>query len=334
MGRGETPELGMARKKAKRRIGIVERAKRFFGRISDPEAPQATIAAIVLSLLVLVSLAGIYLALPDFRDGYWSGVFVEATGFFLDLVFFGIVLALIVHWRDKKLEGRRYQEEIQDFKHWDTEEGRLRIAGAIRRLGRLGKTDIDFRGIKLSDFSFKGNDIQSIRGSTFYDGEWGTLTSREEVSLKGIDFGFMDCSKVTFSRFNPFHGLPSLSPPVKIVDCSFCEANLRDAVFRGAVLEWAEPPAETIYEEVENSDGTTGLMQVLYPPFDGADLAGASFKEVHFQNADFRRAENLLEADFSGATGLKTCVFDNDEEKDQALAKANQVDSGRREDGA
>ncbi len=303
-------------------ISVGWRWKEALGRLTDPASPLPIIAALAAVLLVLATLAVLYLALPALRSGYWPGAFVEATGFLFDLVFFGAVLALIIHWRDNKRERQRYQEEIQDFKRWDSEEGRLRIAGAIRRLGRTGKTDIDFRGMKLTNFSFKSNDIRSIRGATFYDGEWGTLSSREEVVLEQVDFSFVDCANVMFSRFNPFSGLSSIAPPVKIIDCSFCNANLRGAVFRGAVLTWSEAPPDTIYEEVENPDGSIGLTQVVHPAFDGADLANASFAEVQFRNADFRCTENILEADFSGATGLESCAFDDNTVRDAILKSA------------
>lgn len=316
-----------SKRTAKAGKSVRRRWKAALGRLSDPESPLPIFAAVGASLVVLTALAVIYVALPTLRSGYWSGAFVEATGFLFDLVFFGVVLALIIHRWDRKREGQRYQDEIQDFKRWDSDEGRLRIAGAIRRLGRTGKTDIDFRGIKLSNFSFKLNDIRSIRGATFYDGEWGTLSSREEVVLENVKFSFMDCSNVTFSRLNPFLALSSIAPPVRIINCVFCETNLRGAVFRGALLEWTKVPPDTIFEEVENPDGSIGLMQVLHPAFDGADLATASFRETQFHNADFRGAENIREADFSGATGLESCVFDDDTVKKAILKNAGDTAS-------
>ena len=70
-----------------------------------------------------------------------------------DIILFGVIIAFFMFLRDRRKAIERYQEEIDDFKKWDSEEARYRIAGAIRRLNRLGKTDIDFGGIKLRDFS-------------------------------------------------------------------------------------------------------------------------------------------------------------------------------------
>lgn len=315
--------MSLQRKPTRRRRSIGEHLKGWLRRVFRPESPLPISAALLGALIVLGVLAGLYVAFPGLRPDYWRGVYVEVTGFLFDLLFFGVALALLVRWQDRKQSIARYQDEVQDFKRWSTEEGRLRIAGAVRRLVRMGKTDIDFTGMKLRRFSFKANDIKSIRGSRFYEGEWGTASSREQVDLKDVDFSIVDCSDVLFSRFNPFEGL-GFAPPVRIANCSFCDSNLRGAVFNGAALEWSEAPPLTIHEEVENPDGSLSLVQSVYPPFDGADLAGTSFKNSRFKNADFREAKNVLEADFSGATGLETCVFDDDLVSAEVLRQATQ----------
>lgn len=298
-----------------------KRLARALKRLRDPGSPLPIWVASLAALAVFAILTVLYLTISDLRQGYWPGAYVEATGFFLDLLFFGVALATIIHWRDRRHALQRHQEEIQDFKRWDTEEGRLRIAGAIRRLANMGKADIDFRGIKLSNFSFRQNDIRSIRGSVFYDGEWGTLSSREEVTLKNVDFSFLNCAGVMFSAFNPFGGL-GIAPSVTITNCFFCETDLRGAIFNGAAMHWTEPPPDEIYEGVENPDGSLGIVQISHPPFNNADFAGASFKATEFKNADFRNAENLLQADFSQAKGLETCVFDDDSVKSTILKNA------------
>src|SRR5262249_4219304 len=126
---------------------------------------------------------------------------------------------LIVMLFRQQQDAQRSRDEVQDFKRLSTNEGRVRIAAAIRRLARMGLTDIDFRGAELTKFSFQGNDIRSLVGSIFYDGSWGEGGSRESVALERVDFSFVDCSAVIFSKFNPFEGIKSLAPPVRIRNC-------------------------------------------------------------------------------------------------------------------
>lgn len=288
-------------------------------RLIRPVSSAPILAALLVALLVLGILVALYAAFPALHPGYWSGVHVELTGFLFDLLFFGVAVEIIREWRAKKQTVARYQEEIQDFKRWSTDEGRLRIAGAVRRLVKMGKTKIDFTGMTLTDFSFRVNDIRSISGSVFYEGEWGTLSSRESVHLENVDFSFVNCSDVVFSAFDPFHGLGIFEPPVKIKDCSFQKSNLSHAIFNGASLEWTDEPPDRIEEETENPDGSMSPVQNVFPAFDRAELTGTSFVNARFKRADFRKAENVLEADFSGATGLEDCVFDDDEIKASVL---------------
>ena len=64
----------------------------------------------------------------------WQGVFIEAAGAVMDLVVFGVVIGVVVVRRDRWREVRSHQEQIDDYKKWDSEEARHRIAGAVRAL--------------------------------------------------------------------------------------------------------------------------------------------------------------------------------------------------------
>lgn len=260
-----------------------------------------------------------------FRDQYASwgsiaqGVYIEMSGGVFDIFIFGFVLAFFVFKRDRSMEVKRLQEEIDDFKKWNSEEGRFRIAGAIRRSNRLGKTAIDFGGLEISDFSFKRHDIKSIAGSSFYDGTWGTMGSRDQVSLTNIDFSWINCTNVVFSKFNPFAGFGNLFVSVPIKDCSFINCDLSGAVFNGAQLEWSREHPKELGGWHDDGDGHCSFEQKYYSPFDNADLNGASFEDTIVINADFRNVHNILTCNFSGAKRLDTCLFDNDQIKAEVL---------------
>ena len=190
-------------------------------------------------------------------------------------------------------------------------------------MNRLGQTAIDFVGMEISAFSFRGHDIASISGSKFYAGAWGSLGSREKAVLREVDFSFVDCTDVVFSAFHPLVGLGFETPRhAQFRDCRFEEADLRGATFKGASMEWTqEPPEETGHLE-ETRDGEPLWVPEHHAPFHLADLAGASFEDVAFRNADFRDAENLYQCRFSGATGLEDCMFDCDEDREWAQLMA------------
>ena len=301
----------------KRRLGRLLVLIRKTGRAWQSPIAVAGFLALIAALL-LYFLKRWY---SDFSEVY-RGVYVEAVGATMDIVIFGVVIALFDLFRRRSAEVARQMEIIDDFKKWNSEESRHRIAGAIRRLNRLGQTAIDFRGIEISNFSFVGNDIKSIAGSTFYDGTWGTMGRGDKVTLEKVDFGSLDCTGVTFSKFHPFP-----TPEFSLVfasfrDCNFVDANLSGACFRGASLEWTSEPPDEIGDVVDMGDGQVAFLQTYYPPFSGAELSGASFEDATFRNVDFRDAKELLDCNFRGARGLESCEFDNDEMKENVLREA------------
>lgn len=289
-------------------------------------AREFTEYTILLSLLILM--LGIfvvvvsYLAIPELRDGFLPGVFVEFNGMLFDVVVFGILVALFVRATERRRETQRQQEIIDDYKKWDSDEGKFRIAGAVRRLNRTGKTSIDFGGFEVSDFSFRRHDIKSIKGSTFYDGTWGEMGSREKVKLDRVDFAAVDCSEVVFSKFHPFAPLMTSVEFASIRDCNFVDANLSKAIFNGAHLEWTTEHPKDLGIWHHFPDESPAFEQTHYPPFSNANLESASFIDATFKNADFREADGLLECDFSGAKGLEDCLFDDEETKQAVLNKA------------
>ena len=60
---------------------------------------------------------------------------------------------------EKQLEIRRYHEEIDDFRGWDSDEAGYRIAGNIKRLNRNGITNIQLERCHLVQVNLGGADL-------------------------------------------------------------------------------------------------------------------------------------------------------------------------------
>ena len=281
------------------------------------------ITAIVIGVVMILGLGALLGWYDGDRDEIFRGIYIEAGGAVMDILVFGIILAGLASMTSRRREITKQMELIDDYKKWNSEEARYRIAGAIRRLNRLNCTAIDFSGIEMSNFRFRWLEIENIAGSTFYDGSWGTWSGKDQVILTDVDFAVVDCRNVMFSKSDPLSGLDMPHRFATFADCNFRGAQLQGAVFRGACLEWSENPPEEVGKWVDIGDGHAAFNQTYYPPFDGADLKGASFGDVLFKNADFRGAKNIQECTFTGAKGLDECMFDNEEMKGQILRKAS-----------
>ncbi len=247
----------------------------------------------------------------------------EMGGMTLDVFFILIVFALFEHRRNKRQDIARQREVIDDYKRWDHPEAHLRIAGAIRRLNRLGVFALDMAGARLTKFEFARNGIASIEGSIFFDGRWGQRIGDSTVKMVEVSFDNLNCSNVTFAPYNPLAGLGDFATNFShFLDCSFMDSDLSQSKFNGSELQWSKVPPDTHMEFFDNEDGSSGCGQVSYGPFWRADLSQTSFKGCRFTRADFRDAENILEADFNGAKGLEDAFFDSDEIKAAVLAQA------------
>lgn len=252
-----------------------------------------------------------------------SNLWPEMGGMTLDVFFILIVFALFEHRRSKRQDISRHREVIDDYKRWDHPEAHLRIAGAIRRLNRLGEFALNMAGSQLTKFEFARSGIESIEGSTFFDGRWGEKFGDSAVKLTEVSFDHLNCRSVTFAPYNPLAGLGDIATNFShFSDCSFMDSDLSHAKFNGSELHWSEMPPETHMEFYDNDDGSDGCGQVSYGPFFQANLRETSFKDCRFKNADFRDAENILESDFTGAKGLEDAFFDSDEIRSAVLAQA------------
>lgn len=264
----------------------------------EPYTPAAIVgAAWVLILALLWPYAGDIVEIEE-------GIYIEAWGTLFDI----FVIVLILGWfqlrREKKQHIERYEEEIDDFKRWDTDEARVRIAGNLRRLAKLGKTDVNLSGVILRDFSFFAQKITKLRGAKFST-ETASWIADFSTVLERVDLSHADCTGTTFSRF-----LLSPSFGTKFSDVVFANATLVNASFEGATMVWTNPrPNEDDWHEIVDEE-TGDRAQTYWPPFEDADLAGASFRRAMLKNADFRNAKNVEFANFEDTKGLETCLFD------------------------
>jgi BTB/POZ domain-containing protein KCTD9 len=106
----------------------------------------------------------------------------------LDILVIGIFILWLNRKGEKRLEIRRYREEIDDFRGWDSDEAGYRIAGNIKRLNRNGITDIRLEKchlikVNISDVDLSGSDLSgaNLSGANLSD---ANLTS---VDLSGTN---------------------------------------------------------------------------------------------------------------------------------------------------
>jgi hypothetical protein len=122
----------------------------------------------------------------------------------LDVLVIGIFILWLNLLRDRRERARRYQEEIDDYREWLSEEAAHRIAGGVRRLNAVGVCCV-----VLSRCYVRKADLRNVdlRGSPMHKIDLGESRLREaNLTKANLDTAFLGHS------------------------------DLRNAVFAGAVL--------------------------------------------------------------------------------------------------
>lgn len=219
----------------------------------------------------------------------WSDVLVEAHGLLFDLLLFGILLTIYETFKKKIEEDRRsaserqikidrYIEEIEDFRIWGSTEGMLRIAGNIRRLNKLGVTNINLFDCKIKGINLKGF---NLTGSHFGGADLGKGVMRgtqlEKCNLIGTYLG---------------------------------DANLRGANIKGSDLERAKCQRANL--QGSDLQGSNCIRTQFWDAnLRSADLRNCDLKEATFggailSSARFYGAKNLTVEQLLEAKSLKS----------------------------
>ena len=272
----------------------------------------------------LAIFVGLYLIVQIFgQDVGAENLWTEFWGLIFDVLIILVGFGFIQNWKQKREDITRQHEQIEDFRRWDSEEARHRILGAIRRLNRRGITQVDLTGCVLRDVNFKQNGVSSIFGSKLSGGNWADEVLKTSI-FENVGFSRLDCREVQFEQTTSING-HTIGPTAHFKNCDFWDADLQLSIFDGASLIWDEPAPDDMYETVdENPDGSPARVKVVAGRFNEANLAHTSFRGCDFLNADFRDAYCIEYAHFQGATGLETCLFDDDEIKVKVLAQSKE----------
>ena len=206
-----------------------------------------------------------------YDEEFIRDVLVEAHGMLFDILIIGTFIFALQKLAEKRLEKKRniqrWQEEIDDFRGWKSEEAKFRILGNIKRLIRNGITDIN-----LTDSFLKNADLLG-------------------VNLKGADFEGANLEGTNLGRAN-------------LEEACLLGANLEEACLRVANLKRADLLGANLKEtdlrraNLMGADLSRAHLKGAY--LRETYLKGADFWKAHLEGAYLLDA-NLEEANLEGA---------------------------------
>lgn len=241
-----------------------------------------------------------------YNDGapFWDGVAVEAHGMLMDIIVLGIFVLWLNKHREMRAEDRarqrerealiqRYNEEIDDFRHWNNKESMQRIVGGIRRLNRLEIANIALHYCYLKGANLRGADL---RGANLKDANLeGAILW--EANLEGA---ILKGARLKSTDFTSANLQGALLQDANLRCAVLREADLTGANLRGADLRSAN--LRDVYLEgaaLVRADlrGTNLKCAALFQTnLGGADLRGANLKHASLQSA-FLGGTNLKRVD-------------------------------------
>jgi hypothetical protein len=193
---------------------------------------RTAFAVFILATVVVVSLTLLsYGCGGDFLEN----ILVEAHGMLLDILVIGVFILWLNRSGEKSLEIRRYEEEIDDFRGWNSKEAGYRIAGNVKRLNRNGITDIKLQQCHLVkvDLSFVNLTRASLRRTNLSNAFLlGANLSHTNLSLANLRDA--DLSRACLSGANLSHTC--------LFRADLSDADLRDAnlglAYLTRAMEW------------------------------------------------------------------------------------------------
>jgi len=223
---------------------------------------NATIFFILGIIILLLS----YEYIPDTKTEFIKQIVYTSYGMLFDIAIIGILITWLNERREIKYRIQSYQNEIDDFRNWISEEAMLRTVGNIKRLNKNGVTEIDLvdctlRNINLNNVDLTGSNLNSA-----------DLSSSTMMGIK-LNRCRMNQSSFENSNLNSAELIKSYATGTNFKDSYLIKSNF------------------------ENS-------YLIKSDFENAFLIEANLRNSIVSDANFNNA-SLYKADMRGAVGLK-----------------------------
>ena len=239
----------------------------------------------VVFIFAFIFVVGLTTKYHYYSDRFRENLMVEAHGVLFDIFMLGMVIVWLQQKGKSKVEKKRYQDEIDDFRGWNSEEAARRIRGNIRRLNSYGFTSIDINNCFLRNM-----DLRNTKLSGCY--AWG-------VDLSWADLRYSDLSNGNFEDANLAFADISNS---EIKNSYFWKADMSNCNLKGANLQ----NSIMIETNLSNTDFTKADLQNV--SFANSNLTNGVFWYTNLYNTDFDSASlegaKMQHADLSKAIGL------------------------------
>ena len=228
-------------------------------------------SAIVINTTIFLAMTVILLGLsyPYFSkdlDNFIEQIVYASYGMLFDIAIIGILITWLNERREKRYRIHSYQNEIDDFRNWISEEAMFRTVGNIKRLNKNHITEINLVDCTLININLN---YTNLTGSNLNSAEISNST------LMGVKLNNCRMNQSIFENSN--------LNQAELINSYATGTNFRDS-----------------YLIKSNFEGS----YLIKSDFENAFLIEANLKNSIVSDASFINA-SLYKADLTGAVGLK-----------------------------
>jgi hypothetical protein len=239
------------------------------------------------SVLLVLSLIVVGLSFPLYLSethDFFINVLAEAHGMIFDIAVIGILIFWLTGVGQKRLRIRAYQDEIDDFRMWESEEAAFRTVGNIKRLNRHRIYDIDLVNCHLSRTNLN---YVILKGANLNNAN----VSNSNLIQANLQSSRMNRANFENSNLNQINLKKSFASGANFRDANMIKANLEEAFL------------------IKADFNNAFLMEAN---LNGANLTGTNFDFANLYKADLRNAVGLTVEQFEHVKTLYLAQFDDD----------------------
>ncbi len=227
-----------------------------------PENPVALTFLVFIGLTVFT----ISVSLPYYgKEEFSINLASELHGVLLDILIIGILIFWLNIYADTRKSIRSYLQEIDDFRHWKSEESIFRTVGNIKRLNKLKIVQLNL------SFCFLEN------------------ANLNYVKLQKSNLNYANLSGATLHEINFENALlnQTILKDSKIQNANFINARLSGTNFENATI--LKTDFDNAYMIVTNLTNA----QFIECDLKGVDFHGAITTNTVFYKCDLRNVSGL-----------------------------------------
>jgi uncharacterized protein YjbI with pentapeptide repeats len=265
----------------------------FLQTINSITERQLLTTSIVLFLVASIVIALSFGHYVSKDHHFYENILVEAHGMIFDLLIIGLLLVWLNKIGEKRIRIKRHQEEIDDFRHWVSEEASFRVAGDIKRLNKDEVYNIELfncnlKNVNLNNVNLTGSNMNNIQLEE---------TTLQNAILTGVRLnqGNLQNAKLQKAKLHNAQLSGANMQFTTLIKADLTGANCIKTKFKGAVM------IDTILKDCV--------------------LAGADFTDTNLFKADLTNAKGLTAEQLSKARNIYLAKIDPEiEEKLKEIA--------------